>query len=255
MNYTLTGKQLWINLLCMLLAVNLYAGKEIFMQAEKLYSEKKYAEALQLYQSLENEKTHSAILYYNMGNCHYKMQNIANAIWYYEKALKLNPDDPEIKKNLEFANQKIRDNIPLNDSLNLNNWIISFSSFFTSNTWAWLSFLFIILFWINLLIVFYNQKLLIKRLSLNSVFVCTVFAFVCWYFSYASYKHYTQHTHGIIFQSTAEIKTEPNEKSNTAFILHEGSKVKLEEKKNNWYKISLDENKKGWLQENYLKQI
>lgn len=239
----------------MLLTTNLFANPLVFQQAEKLYNEKQYEKALELYKTLENTNNHSATLYYNIGNCYYRLQHFTQAIWYYEKALKLKPYDEDIKNNLQLANQKTKDNIPVYDHFSFNNWLVSFSSFFSSNTWAWLSFILFLLFWISLSMFFYAEKILIKRTSLNLIFIFLSLTIIFWYFSYAKYKNITQNTHAIIFQQVVNIKTEPNEKSNTAFILHEGTKVKLDTKKDNWYKIRIHDNKTGWIQSEYLREI
>ncbi|MDO1514771.1 tetratricopeptide repeat protein [Maribacter confluentis] len=38
-----------------------------------------------------------------MGNAYYKLNKIAESIYYYEKALLLAPNDQEIKTNLSYA--------------------------------------------------------------------------------------------------------------------------------------------------------
>ena len=68
-----------------------------------MYNEGKYAEAISLYESILATKKHSAALYFNLANAHYKLNHIAPSIYYYEKALQLNPNDSDIKNNLAFA--------------------------------------------------------------------------------------------------------------------------------------------------------
>ena len=94
------------------------APDSLFAAANKLYQQEKYLEALQAYQKIEKQDLESASLYYNMANIYYRSNQVAPAIYYYEKALKLAPNDKDILFNLEFANRTILDNIePLPRSL------------------------------------------------------------------------------------------------------------------------------------------
>ena len=65
-----------------------------------MYNQGKYAEAIDKYKAILETKNHSAALYFNLANAHYKLNNIAPSIYYYEKALQLAPNDPDIKNNL-----------------------------------------------------------------------------------------------------------------------------------------------------------
>ena len=90
----------------------------LFASANKLYQQERYIEALEQYQNIEKLDLESASLYFNMANIYYRTNQVAPAIYYYEKALKLNPNDKDIRFNLGFANNMILDNIePLPKSL------------------------------------------------------------------------------------------------------------------------------------------
>ena len=62
-----------------------------FEEANKLYSEKNYVEALDNYLQIMESGEVSANLYYNIGNCYYKLDSLNKAILFYEKSKKLNP--------------------------------------------------------------------------------------------------------------------------------------------------------------------
>ena len=70
--------------------------ENIFSQANELYNKGSYIEAINNYKEIIKNDFHSAELYYNLGNAYYRLDSIASSVYYYEKALQLNPNDREI---------------------------------------------------------------------------------------------------------------------------------------------------------------
>ena len=64
---------------------------QLFSRANDLYKENKFSEALDLYLKIDSLGNPTTELYYNLGNTYYKLNKVAPTIYYYEKALKLNP--------------------------------------------------------------------------------------------------------------------------------------------------------------------
>ena len=62
--------------------------------------------------------------------------------------------------------------------------------------------------------------------------------------------------YGIIYPQEINVKTEPNLRSEAAFVLHEGTKVQIiESYKNNWLKIKLIDGNIGWISNNSIKEF
>ncbi len=60
---------------------------------------------------------------------------------------------------------------------------------------------------------------------------------------------------GVVVQPSATAKLSPDPDSKDAFVIHEGLKVKIEDKVDNYYRIKLLDGKLGWLPQNDLKMI
>ena len=75
---------------------------ELFDKGNDLYNQGRYLEAIESYSDIIKDGKHSSELYYNMGNSYYKLNDIANSIFYYEKALLLNPKSEKITNNLSL---------------------------------------------------------------------------------------------------------------------------------------------------------
>ena len=87
-----------------------FAEEDLFNDANNLYVNENYTEAIRIYESILAKELESDAVYYNMGNCYYKNKDWANAIWCYEKSLKLKKNT-ETVQNLALVNLKIVDKI------------------------------------------------------------------------------------------------------------------------------------------------
>ena len=82
-----------------------------FEKGNQYYAKENYQAAISSFESVVNSGKQSAELFFNLGNCYYKLHKVAPAIYNYEKALLLSPNDIEIKTNLEFARKMAIDDI------------------------------------------------------------------------------------------------------------------------------------------------
>jgi tetratricopeptide (TPR) repeat protein len=71
------------------------------------FAEGAYQNALQSYQQAIDAGYVSGALYYNMGNAYFRLDQLGQAIRYYEKARRLIPEHPELQHNLEVAHSQI----------------------------------------------------------------------------------------------------------------------------------------------------
>ncbi|MBQ1606248.1 MAG: tetratricopeptide repeat protein, partial [Bacteroidales bacterium] len=76
--------------------------------AQSYFMQTRYADALMLYDSVSNMGYSSSDLYYNMGNCCYRLNEIPYAVYYYEKALMLDPSNEDAEFNLNIANRSLK---------------------------------------------------------------------------------------------------------------------------------------------------
>ena len=108
------NRPLKIILLVLTLSFGLQAAAQenpLFSKATEAYNKGRYDEAISYYEQILESGSHSAAVYFNLGNSYYKKNEIAPSIYYYEKALLLEPGDPETLNNLRFAQNMTLDAI------------------------------------------------------------------------------------------------------------------------------------------------
>ncbi|HSI85417.1 MAG: tetratricopeptide repeat protein [Candidatus Methylacidiphilales bacterium] len=80
--------------------------EDAFTRANKLYAEQKYTEAIEGYEDILKQNGYSANVLFNLGNACLKDKQFGRAILNYERAIRVDPSDPEIHKNLVIARQE-----------------------------------------------------------------------------------------------------------------------------------------------------
>ena len=229
--------------------------EEIFDKANKLYRSGHYEEALTAYLKIEKKGVHSDDLYYNIGNVHYKLNHIAPSIFYYEKALLINPQHQDAKNNLVFAQRMTIDafeSLPKSVFQKINNQIIYPIHY---NYWAWIgvilgfmsSFFFLLYYFIG----YTGRKRFFFTLSIISFFLFLISIS----FTIKAKHHDLSNQPAIVFSPKASVKTEPIITAIEIFDLHEGTKVQILEQVDNWYKIKLIDGKIGWIPYDDIKKI
>lgn len=79
---------------------------EVYANIGNVYTQNEdYDQAIQVYKkaALDLEGDALSATYYNLGNAYMQKEDLENAIPHYIEALKLKPEDEDIKHNLEFA--------------------------------------------------------------------------------------------------------------------------------------------------------
>lgn len=83
----------------------------LFNRGNALYKLKKYDESIESYQKVVGSKDLllSSKALYNIGNVYFQQNKLQESIQSYKKALELNPNDYDIKYNLELARAKLKE--------------------------------------------------------------------------------------------------------------------------------------------------
>ena len=234
-------------IITLLVSISSYASDQLFEKANKAYNDSDYTFAITLYDSILTIGLESSELYYNLGNCHYKEQNWANAIWHYEKSLKLEKNDKTIQ-NLELANLKIIDRIEEIPQLFYKKWWSSFISIFNTFSWQLIS---ILIIWLALtlktLSQFTNYKNKYLLSILYSLLLISIFA------TYSSYQKNITKKEAIIFTSSIVVNSEPKTNSTNKFTLHSGSKIEILDTNGEWINIKIANGSNGWIKKSECK--
>ena len=230
-------------------------AQSAFENANKLYQEEKYQEAAQTYESILNSGKQSAEIYFNLGNCYYKLHKIAPSIYNFEKALQLSPNDEEIKNNLDFARKMALDDIKIIPKVGFHKLISDFTSKYYYDTWAWIAVGLAFGFLLFFLGYYFSSTTFKKRLFFTGMFVLIVGILVSTFSGIYEKNRTESERPAIVFVESVPLKGEPKVNAPETTTIHEGTKVYVLESTSNWKKVELTDETTGWLETSAIKEL
>ncbi|MEQ8623717.1 MAG: tetratricopeptide repeat protein [Vicingaceae bacterium] len=229
------------------LVANNSSGLQAFKAANKLYEEGKYQNASEQYNQLIDKGYISDDIHYNLANSYFKMNDIAPAILNYEKALKINPNNKDAANNLALANEKTVDKIEQVPELFFYRWIDSILNIMSLNAWSKLSVVLFFLAFICFALYLFTTTLTLKKVGFYAFSIMLILGFTSWLMA-AKQKHSLEaKNYAIVMNPTVNIVSSPSKGSSQLFVLHEGSKVKIKEETEDWFRVALPNGNEGWI--------
>lgn len=223
------------------------------VEAEKAYHNGEYAKAEGIYRAIMNNGHISSGLYYNLGNCCFQQGDISCAILQYQRSLKLDPRDEDVKHNLDLARSKIPDRVLPVERFFLVEWLVTIRDLAGLTSWAILS---VLLFWVFALLIgyriWYGRDLMpfarvIAALSLAGCLAAFGFAM-------ALRNSGTHHPMAVVMVDS-RVYAAPSERSDEKLQIYAGETVGIIDSIDQLYKIELANTDQGWIPKGDLTKI
>jgi hypothetical protein len=238
-----------------LLISQTFWAQTAFDNGNSLYQKGNYQEAITVYESVVKSGQQSAELYFNLGNCYYKLNKVAPAIFNFEKALLLNPNDAEIQNNLSFAQKMTIDEVVEVPKVGFSKIIRDFTSSFHYDTWAWIAIVFSVLFLMCFVGYYFSNTTTLKRIFFTALLFVLLFTILSIFAGFFEKNQSNNDRPAIVFADITSVKSEPKSTAQDAFVLHAGTKVFVLESLNNYKKIQLLDLKQGWIEKSAIKEL
>lgn len=232
--------------------VHAQSATELYKSANEFYKAKQFAQSAEQYEKILAQGYKTAEVYYNLGNCYYKTKAISKAILNYERAIKLSPDDEDIRHNLKLAELNTIDKIQPLQQIGIVIWWNDFTASNSSKVWGIIA---AIALWIAVLVfalsIYFGRRKMFYLLSF------LLFVFSVSFLSLAiSQKNKEENKNAAVLMiANATIKSAPDAGSSELFMIHEGTRFKIEDEVGEWNKIKLDDGKVGWIEKGSFEKI
>ena len=212
------------------------------------YTEGDFASALQDWEDVRATGLMSKELYYNLGNAYFKTGEMAQSILWYERALKLDPSDADIRHNLEYARSLTQDRIEEVPEIFFEQWGHAMCYLLPSNTWAVLCLVFLAAAVAMALLFLLGSTAGRRRVGFFVGIACLLFAFLGWDFAQWQRQEALAQDRAIVMRPVSTVKSSPSaESAKDLFILHEGTRVKILDNVGSYSNIELGDGRQGWI--------
>lgn len=227
----------------------------IWKSAEEAYSVGDFDGAIREYQSLEKAGAVSSSLFYNLGNAFYRKGSVGKAILYYERALKLDPADKDIRNNLDMARLQTLDKIDSVPQFILVEWVKNLRNKLSSNAWAIVSLILLALGVALLLLCKFGRSISSRRFYFIIAMIFLLFTIFSFLFSLSLARQATGNDTAVVVENIGSVKSSPAAGGNSIFVLHEGTKVKILESVEQWSRIEIQDGRQGWIKTSDIEVI
>jgi len=230
-------------------------AQDKFRAGAESFSSGEYRKALELWMDIYKTGYRSSGLHYNIGSAYFKLNDIPSAILFFERAYLLKPGDEDINYNLQIARTRVVDRFEEIPELFFVRWFNLLALSLSTNTWALISIAAFLLFLLFLSLYFYTSKYKLKVAGFWLASLLLMASMVSLTLTLRNKNIVYDSRKAIIFSPAVNGKSSPDNSGTDLFVLHEGTKVTVEDEVGGWYEIRLSDGNKGWIPGNSLEII
>lgn len=220
----------------------------LWNEGVSLYAASDWAGARDCWQTLADEGLESAPLYCNIADACFKSGDIAHAILWWKRSLKLNPSYKDARFNLSYAENFLQDKIDTVPEFFLKRWTRGLRNLVGSDLWAWMFIVFLALTLCSTLLLLLSKRSALKRTGFIAGIVSLVICLVCLGLSIGSREEALRHDEAVVVSAVSVVRSSPDSSSGAdLFVLHEGTSVSVFDTLGEWTRIELADGRQGWI--------
>mgnify|MGYP001212312391 CR=1 FL=1 len=233
-----------------------FAQEAFFDEGNQRYQEGDFRGALDRYVQILDQGLESGELYYNVGNAYFKLGELGPAILYYERARRLMPADDDLAANLELARSLTADAItPLPEFwlFRIIGWGVDL---LPRSALLWVVALAYLAAMSGLTGMVLRRATPVaawgKRIAVGGAAITVLLGInlVARELSLGAAEE------AVVMSVEAEVQSAPSEDTTLQiFTVHEGTKVRIDRRSDDWVEIVLEDGKVGWTRADHLESI
>ena len=214
-----------------------------FQKANRNYREGHFKEAVDGYKKLSEKYPRTAVFFFNLGNAYHRTNVLGPAILSYERALRFDPRNSDIRYNLNYA--KGLSQYRVEDK---RNWYLRISEGLLGYVTQRETFILVLFFYLLLagswaFVLFFRPGTPWGTLR-KSFLMLTVLSAIFWGFK--NFQPFLMKD-AIVMTEGSQVRYGPSDTDQTAFRLGEGLKVYVVDSREGWSRVLIPNGDSGWI--------
>lgn len=228
-------------------------NETLWQTANDAYEAGQYDQAAAAYERLLDMGVRNGWVHFNLGNAYFRLNQLGKAIVHYYRAQTYLPNDPDVRHNLNLANQKRVD--PQIDEEK--------DSFFSTADLALKRMPYSLTFYAALIFLVLagaaSFALIIRREANRPLgyvlVVCGVFGILLTGLAKVQYGHLTRQDFAVVVADEVHVLSGPSPRETTSFTVHEGIRCQILAETEDWVRIRLANGYNGWMLKTKIERI
>ena len=213
-----------------------------FMTGIDAYSKGEWPAAIAAFQRLVDDGSDSGALCYNLGNAYLKNDDLGHALLWYERALKRIPDDPDLRFNYDYALTLTKD-APAPKTSPLLRILFFWKYQLSPATIRWCALILNAVLWTTLAVLAVRRKHLLRPTTVLIAAAALIFTATALFNTVEAARMQS----AIILPKEVAVRSGFTETATELFVLHAGTRVRVERKSGDYLLIRYTEDKIGWV--------
>ena len=223
--------------------------------ANAAYVNGAYKRAADGYAAILGHGVHSADLYYNLGNAHFKSGRVGQAILCYRRALRLAPGNDDIRYNLEVARENTKDSIESVPEFFLSTWMRAVRNTMSSTAWTVLSLVSLAAMLALAMVYLLASRIAARKAGFYGMAAMLLLTVAATSFAASGRREMVDRNEAVVMSPSVSVKSSPDNSSTDLFVLHEGTAVRVTGRLDDWCEIVIADGKKGWVRSRQIEVI
>lgn len=217
----------------------------VFDEGNRQYQAGAYADAVALYQQAETIGYESGPLYYNMANAYYRLDEVGQAVRYYERARLLMPESPEVAHNLSIVRAGLVDQLSILPEPFWERWWVRIEQAVGANLLFGIG---IVFYLMALVLVGYriwkeDRNPWLRRVRWASFLMGGLFLLAAFFASLREARPGS----AVVITDATPLRVLPTESAETELQVHEGLMLDVLQERELWSRVRLPNGQEGWV--------
>jgi len=244
----------WLLIIALWLAPAVCEGVEtakVFQEANTSYRTGDYAKASELYESLIEQEPRVAAFYYDLANTYVRLGKLSHAILNYEKALRLDPRNGDIRENLRYTRGLLEYRVE-----DTRNWYLKATEvvlkYMTEREVFVVVLAVLFVFLAGGILYFLSERGVFWNPWQQFVFIVLLLAVLV---AFGKQVQSNVIRDAIVMQKECEARYGPSEHDQVSFRMGEGIKVFVIDRREDWSRVILTNGESGWVKDSDIAEV